>query len=138
MLRNGVCTDPYKPLFPKGDRCVRARGLWVVRQQRGIMSNHMMKNIILLNVSFQNFECYQGGMLCDASHLMWNNHPVPAVGCRAAAPGAQLVLFPQAPSWSHTSFLQPQDLCTLYSLSARCALPRVPCGSLFHFLLTKI
>lgn len=64
MLRNGVWTDPYEPLFPKGDWCARAKGLWVVRQQRGMMSNHMVKNIILLNVFFQNFECCQGGMLC--------------------------------------------------------------------------
>lgn len=76
--------------------------------------------------------------MCDASHLTWNNHQVPAMGCRATTPGAQSVLFPPAPSWSHTSFLKPQDLCTLHSLSARYALPRTPCGSLFHFLLTKI
>lgn len=64
MLRNGVWTDPYKSLFPKGDWCARAGGLWVVRRQRGIMSNHMVKNVILLNIFSQNFECYQGGMLC--------------------------------------------------------------------------
>lgn len=76
--------------------------------------------------------------MCDASHLIWNNPHVPAVGCRTTTPGAQLVLFPRAPSRSHTSFLKPQDLCTLHSLSARYALPRIPYGSLFHFLLTKI
>lgn len=108
------------------------KALWVVLQQREIISNHVVKNIILL--TFLEFLMHQGGglrvMLLTSLEIIaqWVTSPTTT--------WAHLVLFSRALPWSHTRLLDiPWTPGPFHSqFSCLNALPRIPFGSLSHFL----
>lgn len=62
--------SPMNCSFPKS-----VKALWVVLQQREIISNHVVKNIILL-IFFRTSNASRRKSQCEAPHLTWSNSPV--------------------------------------------------------------